>query len=92
MRHAPLLLAMIVAQGCAGRRIVSIEDGPSGTGARTTVLSTVESFSIPVIGFNSAKKVFWECGEAAGGLVCKQVCDVKDDEGDILACQKLTPF
>lgn len=90
MRGLALFLAL--ASGCAGRTIVSIEDGPSGTGARTTVISTVESFTIPVINFNKAKKVFWECGESGGGLVCKQVCDVKDDEGDILACQKLTVF
>lgn len=85
------LLALALTTGCAGRTILSVEDGPGSTSARTTVLSTVESFSIPGI-YTSAKMVFWECGESGGGLVCRKTCDVKDDEGDKLLCRKLTAF
>lgn len=91
MRTASLFLAVALASGCAGRKLISVEDGPGGVG-RTTVLATIETKSVPIIGFNSAKLVYWECGESGGGLVCRQTCDVKDDEGDKLMCQKLTAF
>lgn len=92
MRTATLFLAVALATGCAGRRILTVEDGPGDAGSRTTVLSTVESFSIPVIGFNQARVVYWECGEKGGQLVCRQTCDVKDDEGEKIMCRKLTVF
>lgn len=80
------LLGGLLLSGCAGRQLLSVKDGPSG-GNRTTVMKTLDTMNYIVMG--TAKIVFWECGETAEGLSCKQTCDVKDDQGDMLSCQRL---
>lgn len=78
----------LLSSGCAGRQILSVEDADAGGG--TTIISTIESKNYLL--FASAKLVWWECGESAGGLVCEKRCDVRDDTGDMLKCNKLTVF
>ena len=86
MTRTLLLLALGAAlAGCAGRRLVRVEDGPTDDGRRTTLLTTVDSTSY--LFFTRSKLVFWECAEDPTGLVCKKACDVKDDQGDKVACQ-----
>ena len=78
----------LFASGCMGRQILTVEDSDAGGG--TTIISTIESKNYLL--FSSAKLVWWECGESGGGLVCEKRCDVRDDTGDRLNCNKLTPF
>ena len=82
------LLASLFLGGCQGRMLLTVKDGPSG-GSRTTVLSTLDTVNYIIMG--TAKIVYWECGETADGLSCKKTCDLKDDEGDMLLCNRLPP-
>lgn len=89
MKHLTLVLACALAlTGCMSREILSIEDGPPSGAGQTTVLTTydVQKYFL----FGVAKRVYWECSNTGSGLVCAQTCDVKDDEGDILACPTVT--
>ncbi len=88
IRVALLTCGLILATGCAGRMIVSVEDAPGGGG--TTIIKTLDSKSFVLWGFT--KTVWWECGESGDGLVCEKRCDVRDDTGDRLACNKTQVF
>jgi hypothetical protein len=79
-------LGLALATGCSSRYLVSIEDGPTDNGPRTTVLTTIDVKSYVVVA--TAKYVFWECQEQGDGLVCEKRCDTKDDQGDLVACQQ----
>ncbi|MCO4748146.1 MAG: hypothetical protein KC912_25355 [Proteobacteria bacterium] len=86
-----LLAAMVLSSGCSYRFIQSIEDGPSAMdGTRTTVLRTYDTKRWVIL--NQQKIVHWECAEDAQGLTCRQTCDVKDDEGELLACPTAMGF
>jgi len=89
--HKHVLAAALGAAllgGCQGRQLIHVEDGPSG-GNRTTVVETLDTAYYVV--FGTAKLVYWECGQEGDGLTCKKTCDVKDDQGDKVLCQRL-PF
>ncbi len=88
IRYLPCLL--LFAAGCSGRMITSVENGYGPVETRTVILSTLETKSFIVAG--QTRQVWWECAEKTDGLHCKRTCDVKDDEGDLLTCQKLTTF
>lgn len=85
-----LVTLILLASGCSGRMISSVENGYGPAASRTVILSTLETKNFVVYG--EAKHVWWECAEKGGGLVCRRTCDIRDDEGDVLACQKFTTF
>jgi hypothetical protein len=79
-------LALALVTGCKSRYLMTVADGPSEGAARTTVLSTFDATTF--LGLGMAKYVFWECQEEGDGLVCEKRCDVKDDQGEKVECQK----
>lgn len=81
-----LLSALALSSGCSSRYLLSVQDGPSDAGARTTVLTTLDTKNYVVVAW--AKYVFWECQEEGDGIVCEKRCDVKDDQGEKVECQK----
>ncbi|TNE91394.1 MAG: hypothetical protein EP330_05350 [Deltaproteobacteria bacterium] len=83
-----LLLVALLSTGCTYRYIQSVEDGPtSDMGTRTTVLRTVDTKDFVLL--RQTKIVHWECADSGNGLTCRQTCDVKDDQGELLACPKM---
>lgn len=71
--------------GCVGRQILAVEDAVSGG---TSIVTTLDTKSYVLWG--NARYVFWECAEEGGKLVCEKRCDVKDESGDVVKCQKIT--
>lgn len=87
LRNALLLAAIALSStGCMKRFILTVQDGPSGGLERSTILQTYDQ------GFLVTKWVYWECDEKEEKLVCKKVCDVKDDQGEKLLCPRVSVF
>lgn len=80
-------LLLLAAVGCSKRSLVSVEDGITAAGPRTTIVTTIDVKSYVI--FASAKKVFWECEEKGSELHCAKRCDVKNENGEKITCQKL---
>ena len=90
MKPIALAVALLFTlSGCAGRMIVAVEDGPGIDATRTTLLRTNETKSYGIFAIN--KVVFWECADRDGSLHCQKSCDIKDDEGQRLACPIIMP-
>lgn len=89
VRAALLAAIALSTSGCFSRYLLTVEDGPS-EGTRTTIVKTFD-YNNNVI-FRVRKWVYWECREDGQGLYCEKRCDVKDDEGDKLLCQKSVGF
>jgi hypothetical protein len=75
---------VLATSGCMSRHILSVEDGAQQGAGQTTLLTTLEMKNYLLFGVS--KRVFWTCGPQGGGLSCEQVCDVKDDEGEVITC------
>lgn len=84
-----LAAVALAATGCFNRYLLDVEDGPA-EGNRTTILYTFDHQNNLI--FQTGKWVYWECEEQGDKLICDQKCDIKDDQGDILTCQKVTAF
>ncbi len=84
---AMLFAAAVLATGCMGRTIVHLDQSSAAKG-RTVLLETIDTKSYWVL-YTASKRVFWECSETGAGLECRKACDVKDDQGDKLACPRL---
>lgn len=88
MRLLLLTAGLTLITGCAARQIIDVQDAPAGGG--TTILTTLDTQSY--IFFGNTKTVYWECGEAGAGMSCEKRCDVIDDTGDRLRCNKTQIF
>jgi len=88
IRLTLMAAAIGLLTACASRQIISVEDSPAG--GNTTIIQTIDTKSYLFWGF--AKTVWWECGPQGDGLTCEKRCDVRDDTGDRLACNKTQIF
>jgi len=88
MRLILVAAGLALSTGCASRMIVSVEDAPAG--GNTTIIQTVDTTNYLLWGVQ--KNVWWECGPQGEGLSCEKRCDVRDDTGDRLACNKTQIF
>lgn len=80
MTRIALIAAVMltVSTGCASRFLHTVTDGPGD-------LTLIETNERKMFGF--PKRVYWECSQASDTkLTCVKVCDIKDDDGDKLAC------
>lgn len=90
MRTALFVGLLGLASGCMGRALTSVENGYGDEGGRNVVLQTVETKNYWL--YAEAKIVWWDCLDDGKSLTCKKTCDVKDDEGDKLLCQRVSSF
>ena len=80
---ALLVATVLGATGCMSRTLLDVQDAVDGN---TTILTTLDVKNYVFLA--QAKYVFWECSDNDGSLTCTKRCDVRDDEGDKVICQK----
>lgn len=83
MRKLLLLSMVLGAMGCKARTLLDVQDSVDGN---TTILTTLDVTNYVFLA--QARYVFWECSDNNGSLTCEKRCDVRDDDGDKLQCQR----